>query len=140
MHPYPMKANDVALKIMSLFFIVALSAGNATHAQATPKKTLYGQASFYANKFNGRQTASGEIFSQQKMTCACNALPFGTWIKITNLRNGKTAIVKVNDRLHPRIKRVADLSYTAAKKLGYIGHGLARVKVEVLGKSKREGV
>jgi rare lipoprotein A len=110
------------------------------HAQATSKKTFYGEASFYHNKFNGRQTANGEIFSQSKMTCACNALPFGTWVKITNLRNGKTVIVKVNDRLHPKIRRVTDLSYTAAKKLGYIGHGIARVKVEVLGKIKPVGV
>jgi rare lipoprotein A len=50
-------------------------------------KILYGTASFYANKFNGRKTASGEIFSQQKMTAACNVLPLGTWIRVTNLRN-----------------------------------------------------
>jgi rare lipoprotein A len=140
MHPYPLTVNCFAKKIITLFFTIAFSAGITTHAQAPPKKTLYGQASFYHNKFNGRQTASGEIFSQKKMTCACNALPFGTWIKITNLRNNKTVIVKVNDRLHPRVKRVADLSYTAAKKLGYTGHGLTRVKVEVLGKTKPEGV
>jgi rare lipoprotein A len=132
--------NCFAGKIIFLFFIVAFLQGNTIHAQAAVKRTLYGEASFYANKFNGRQTASGEIFSQKKMTCACNALPFGTWIRITNLRNGKSVIVKVNDRLHPKVKRVTDLSYTAAKQLGYIGHGLARVKVEVLGKTKPVGV
>jgi rare lipoprotein A len=119
--------------ITTLLFSTAL-------AQKSSKKVLYGQASFYHNKFNGRQTASGEIFSQDKMTCACNALPFGTWIKVTNLRNNKAVVVKVNDRLHPKMKRVTDLSRSAAKKLGYIGHGLARVKVEVLGKNKPEGV
>jgi rare lipoprotein A len=139
MHPYPIQAYYFAGKISLFFFAAVLYAGTATHAQAAPKKIFYGEASFYHNKFNGRQTANGEIFSQQKMTCACNALPFGTWIKITNLRNNKTVIVKVNDRLHPRVKRVADLSYTAAKKLGYTGHGVARVKVEVLGKTKPEG-
>ncbi len=139
MNPNPLTRDCLFAKIIIVVFITAFSYGNTVHAQPTSKKTFYGEASFYHNKFNGRQTANGEIFSQSKMTCACNALPFGTWVKITNLRNGKTVIVKVNDRLHPRIRRVTDLSYTAAKKLGYTSHGIARVKVEVLGKSKPEG-
>ena len=100
------------------------------------KIVIYGLASFYADKFNGRETANGEIFSQQKFTCACNMLPFGTWIKLTNVRNGKTVEVKVNDRLHPRMRRIADLSKAAARKLGYTGLGTVRVKVEVIGKRK----
>lgn len=99
----------------------------------TVKRVLYGQASFYSNKFHGRKTASGEIFSQQKFTCACNVLPFGTWIRVTNMRNGKSVVVKVNDRLHPKMKRLADLTRAAAQKIGYISSGLTRVKVEVLG-------
>ena len=70
------------------------------------------------------------------MTAACNVLPMGTWIKVTNLRNGKSVIVKTNDRMHPRMKRVVDLSRMAAQKLGYVGYGLSHVKVEVLGKKK----
>jgi len=100
------------------------------------KRVIYGTASFYANKFNGRKTASGELFSQDKLTCASNMLPLGTWIKITNVRNGKTVIVKVNDRMHPRMRRLVDLSRAAARKLGYTAKGLVRVKVEVLGKKK----
>lgn len=100
------------------------------------KKTFYGQASFYANKFNGRKTANGEIFSQGKMTCACNVLKLGTWIRVTNLRNGKSVVVKVNDRLHPSMKRIVDLSSAAAKQLGYKAHGLTRVRVDVLGMKK----
>lgn len=99
-------------------------------------KILYGTASFYHDKFNGRQTANGEIFSQKRMTAACNILPLGTWVKVTNLRNGKSVIVKTNDRLHPRMKRIVDLSRGAAQKIGYIGYGLTKVKVEVLGKKK----
>ena len=95
-------------------------------------KLIYGTASFYANKFDGRKTANGEIFSQQKFTAACNLLPLGTWIKVTNLRNGRSVIVKINDRLHPRMKRVVDLSRTAAQKLNYLRSGLTKVKVEVL--------
>jgi len=129
--------NCFAKKTCFIVLIISFFCGIDLFAQKTAvKKTLYGEASFYANKFNGRQTASGEIFSQKKMTCACNALPFGTWIRITNLRNNKTVVVKVNDRLHPKVKRVTDLSYAAAKQLGYTGHGVARVKVEVLGKTK----
>ncbi len=109
----------------------------ATTTRSNTKKTFYGQASFYANKFNGRRTASGEIFSQKKMTCACNVLALGTWIKVTNLRNSKFAILKVNDRLHPSMKRIVDLSSAAAKSIGFSpATGLTRVKVEVLGKRK----
>ena len=98
-------------------------------------RVFYGQASFYANKFNGRKTANGEIFSQKKLTCACNVLPLGTWIKVTNLRNKKWVIVKVNDRIHPKMKRIVDLSKAAAEKLGYVSRGLTRVKVELVDKN-----
>ncbi len=98
------------------------------------KKIFYGQASFYASKFHGRKTASGEIFDQKKFTCACNVLPLGTWIKVTNLRNGRTVVVKTNDRLHPKMKRIIDLTRAAATKLGFVSSGLTRVKVEVIGK------
>ena len=99
-------------------------------------RIIYGLASFYHNKFNGRETSSGEIFSQSKFTCACNMLPLGTWVKITNMRNDRSVVVKVNDRLHPRMKRIADLSKIAAQKLGYLGWGITRVKVEVYGKTR----
>jgi rare lipoprotein A len=102
------------------------------------KGTYYGTASFYAEKFNGRQTANGETYDGKKYTAACNVLPLGTWIRVTNIRNKKTVIVKVNDRLHPKMKRIVDLSRVAAEKLGYIGRGLTQVKVEVLGKRKPE--
>ena len=72
------------------------------------------------------------------MTAACNVLPLGTWIKVTNLQNGKSVVVKTNDRLHSKMKRVIDLSKTAAEKLNYVKSGLTRVKVEVLGKKKPE--
>jgi rare lipoprotein A len=101
---------------------------------AKTKKVLYGQASFYSNKFQGRKTANGEIFDQKKLTCACNVLPLGTYIKVTNLRNGRTVVVKTNDRLHPRMKRIVDLTKAAATKLGFVSSGLTRVKVEVIGK------
>jgi rare lipoprotein A len=98
-------------------------------------KIQYGTASFYSDKFEGRQTANGEIFTQKGMTCAHNSLPLGTWVKVTNLSNKRSVILKVTDRLHPKNPRLVDLSKSAAKKLGYTGHGLTKVKVEVLGKT-----
>jgi len=99
-------------------------------------KTLYGVASYYADKFNGRETANGEIYDSKKLTAACNVLPLGTWIRVTNLSNNRFVIVKTNDRLHARMTRIVDLSRVAAEKLGYIGKGLTKVKVEVLAKNK----
>lgn len=116
-------------------FILLFGCMNLAAAQGkSGKRVLYGQASYYANKFVGRKTASGEIFSQTKFTAACNTLPLGTWIKVTNMRNGQWAIVKINDRLHPKMGRIVDLTRAAAEKLGYVAAGLTRVKVEVLGK------
>ena len=126
--------------IVVMFFIFPVSThaqSRTTEKEVKPKKitrVFYGQASFYANKFNGRKTANGEIFDQKKLTCACNVLPLGTWIKVTNLRNGRSVIVKVNDRIHPKMKRIVDLSRSAAQKLGYVSSGLTRVKVELVDK------
>lgn len=95
-------------------------------------KILYGLASFYAQKFHGRQTANGEIFSHQKLTAACNVLPLGTWIQVTNLKNGKIIVVRTNDRLHPNTRRIIDLTHFGAEKLGFVKNGLTRVKIEIL--------
>jgi rare lipoprotein A len=114
----------------------AIAQDTLRKASASPKKIFYGQASFYAGKFHGRKTASGEIFNKEKMTCACNVVRLGTWLRVTNLGNGKSVVVKVNDRIHPRMRRLVDLSSAAARKLGYTKNGLARVKVEVLGRKK----
>jgi len=97
---------------------------------------LYGTASYYADKFIGRPTATGATYSHLKLTAACNRLPLGTWIRVTNLRNNKTVVVEVNDRLHPKNKRVVDMSRIAAEQLGYTGRGLTQVKVEVLARAK----
>ena len=101
---------------------------------------LYGTASYYADKFNGRKTANGAIYSHAKMTAACNVLPLGTWIRVTNLRNKKSVVVQVNDRLHPKNKRIVDMSRSAATKLGYISRGLTQVTVEVLSAKKAKNL
>jgi rare lipoprotein A len=124
-----------------LFVVLVFTTGkaqdqtkNAPVKSPSKPKIQYGVASFYSDKFNGRKTSNGEIFSQKKLTAAHNSLPLGTYVRVTNLRNKRTVIVKINDRLHHRNKRVIDLSRAAATKLGYIKSGLTRVKIEVLGK------
>ncbi|MGZ5134743.1 MAG: septal ring lytic transglycosylase RlpA family protein, partial [Flavitalea sp.] len=72
-------------------------------------KVQYGIASYYHNKFQNRLTASGEKFDQQKMTAAHNGLPLNTWIRVTNLSNQRSVIVRVNDRLHRKNTRLVDL-------------------------------
>ena len=126
------------LAITLLFIGVNLVATDTTKTVASKPKIIYGTASFYANSFNGKKTANGETFSQKKMTAACNVLPLGTWIRVTNRRNGRSVLVRTNDRLHARMKRVVDLSRSAAEKWNYVKSGLTQVKVEVLGKKKPE--
>lgn len=99
-------------------------------------KVQYGIASYYANKFEGRKTYTDEIFSQEKLTGASNTLPMHTWVRVTNLRNHRSVIVQINDKMHPRNRRLIDLSRAAAARLGYAGRGLTRVRVDVLGKKK----
>ena len=102
------------------------------HNKTPVSRVETGIASYYHSKFNGRRTASGEVYDEKKMTAAHNRLPMGTRIKVTNLRNKRRVIVRVNDRLHHRNTRLVDLSKAAAATLGYVARGLAKVKVEVL--------
>jgi rare lipoprotein A len=111
-----------------------IGAGGGERKESKNSRTLYGTASYYADKFNGRETANGEVYDSKKMTAACNVLPLGTWIRVTNLSNQRSVVVKTNDRLHARMTRIVDLSRIAAEKLGYIGQGLTKVRVEVLEK------
>ncbi len=98
------------------------------------KKKFYGTASYYAAKFQGRKTASGQLFDHAKLTAACNVLPIGTWVKVTNLKNKKSVKVRINDRLHPKMTRIVDLTSKAAEEIGMLKAGLARVEVEVVKK------
>ena len=109
-----------------------------TTANKEPKDIVvkYGIASYYAKKFEGRKTFTDKIYNSNLLTAACNVLPMGTWVKVTNLKNGKTVVVEINDHLAKWNKRLIDLTYRAAKDLGYIGSGITKVKVEVLGELK----
>ena len=94
--------------------------------------TQEGIASIYAQKFEGRTTASGESYSFRKATCAHLNLPFGALVKVTNLTNNQSIIVRVNDRGPFVPDRIIDLSRSAAEKLGFPSSGIAKVKIEVV--------
>jgi rare lipoprotein A len=92
-----------------------------------------GVASYYADAYHGRPTASGEKFDMHKMTAAHRTLPFGTLVRVTRADTGQSVTVRVNDR-GPFVQgRVIDLSYAAARKLGMLKSGLAEVRLDVLG-------
>lgn len=91
-----------------------------------------GVASWYGRKFHGRRTSSGETYDMYRMSAAHRALPLPTYVRVTNLENGRSAVVRVNDRGPFVDDRLIDLSYAAATRLGVVGHGTARVRVRAL--------
>lgn len=97
----------------------------------SPAETVYesGVASFYGRKFQGRRTASGERFDMNDLTAAHRELPFGTRVRVINMENGRSIVVRVNDRGPFVDGRVIDVSRRAAGELGFIHHGLARVQL-----------
>ena len=117
--PKFLKMNHFFLGIM----LIGLISGSNTEVYQT------GTASFYANKFEGRKTASGEIFRQDSLTAAHKSLPFGTMLKVTNISNDSVVIVKVNDRIG-NSSRVIDLSLKAAQQLNFVNKGLTKVTLE----------
>jgi len=98
-------------------------------------KAIRGTASYYSKKFEGRKTATGAIFRHSKMTAASNHFKLNTLVRVTNLRNNKSVIVLINDRMHNKMKkkgRVVDLTKTAAIELDFVKSGLTKVVVQPL--------
>lgn len=96
-------------------------------------KVMTGIASFYSKNLDGTRTATGEYYRNSKLTAASNNYKLNTWVKVTNLSNDKFVIVRINDRMHPRMAkkgRVVDLSRVAAAELDFMKKGLTRVRVE----------
>lgn len=91
-----------------------------------------GTASHYANSFNGRRTACGETFSNDSLTAAHKSLPFGTIVKVTNLKNDSIILLRINDRMPQSNRRAIDVTLNAAKKLNFVREGLATVTIEVI--------
>ena len=108
-------------------------AGCAGHREVVrPSSESVGVASYYGKKFHGRKTASGEQFDMNAMTAAHRTLPFGTKVRVTNLENGNRVVLRINDRGPVSEQRIIDVSYGAAKELGFVTQGLTRVRIEVL--------
>jgi rare lipoprotein A len=95
-------------------------------------QTIEGIASFYSTEFHGRKTANGETFDMYKMTAAHRTFPFNTKLRVTNLENKRSIIVRVNDRGPFKMHRIIDLSYAAAAQLSMLSTGTAKVRLEVL--------
>lgn len=95
-----------------------------------------GKASWYGPGFHGRRSASGERFNMYSMTAAHPSLPLQSWVLVRNVRNNKTALVKVTDRGPYRSKRIIDVSYAAAKQLGFVRNGTAQIELRRLSRSE----
>ena len=127
---------SLAIAILAL---VTVGCATTTRRPAAPDSAgpepgtrIDGLASWYGQQHQGRATASGEAFDMNKLTAAHRTLPFGTRLRVTNVENGKSVVVRVNDRGPHVPGRVLDLSLRAAKALGMVGEGVARVEVVVL--------
>lgn len=127
-----MRAYPIVLVLTVVMMTVVAGCGSGPGPNSGADSSEEGVASYYGSKFQGRPTASGEIYDQTALTAAHPKLPFGTLILVTNLSNGKKLELRVNDR-GPFVEgRILDVSYRAAEELGFVREGLARVRVEVL--------
>jgi len=132
--------------LLIFFFLVTACARRVVYERRTPppeeetkiekrewREVQQGIASWYGADFHGKQTSSGEVYDMYQLTCAHNTLPLGTMVMVTNLENGRSVELKVNDR-GPFVKgRIIDVSYAAARMLGMHEQGTAAVRVEVIG-------
>ena len=115
-------------------FLLLVFALSSCHRKTVPSSqevsgTETGMASFYSESYNGKKTANGEIYNSSEYTAAHKKLPFNTRVKVTNLSNGKTVKVRINDRGPFVAGRIIDLTRKAAKKIDMIGAGVAKVKI-----------
>ena len=132
------RGDALASLIVAVAFAAALLAVPApeTHvpsqADEAPMWTQNGKVSWYGPGFHGRQTANGEIFDTNEMTMAHRSLAFGSKVRVTNLDNGRSIVVRVNDRGPYVGGRIADLSHAAASRLGFVEDGVVRARIELI--------
>lgn len=130
----PTSRPRLALAILALGLVSFVSSGCSMNRYDRPEPGTVqrGIASWYGEPFHGRATASGEIYDMHLMTAAHRDLPLGTTVEVTNLDNGRRVRLRVNDR-GPFVRgRILDVSYAAAKKLGMVGPGTARIELRVV--------
>lgn len=120
----------IKLFVCVLLLLVASCRKKTVPNESADVKTQTGMASFYADKFIGRLTASGEKYDAKKLTAAHKTLPFGTIVQVTNLRNNKTVTVRINDRGPFVAGRIIDLSKAAAEAIDMVRMGVVSVKIQ----------
>lgn len=121
----------IEIVILAIFIFTGCEPRYFIRKPASPGDTYYLQATYYGDAFNGKKTASGEIFDKNNMTCAAHGIPFGTMLLIENKDNGKSVIVKVTDRPG---RNIIDLSEAAFKKISELEKGIIDIKIKVVDK------
>ena len=126
----------LASLLATLCLVATMAAGPVTQGssskEVTPKPYQVGRASWYGKQFHGRSTASGEPYDMFQFTAAHRQLPLGTWVRVTNLRNGHSITVRVNDRGPYVGNRIIDLSYGAAQMLELRARGTEKVRLDIV--------
>ncbi|NCI45938.1 septal ring lytic transglycosylase RlpA family protein [Sediminibacterium soli] len=134
--PPTQRGDSIVINLDSLRIKDSLHTADSMGRAVPPAAGLRtGTASFYSAKFDGRKTSTGEVFRNNGMTAASNDFDLRTWVRVTNLNNNRSVVVKINDRMHKKMQqkgRVVDLSRNAARQLGFLNAGLAKVKVEIV--------
>ena len=110
---------------------VISTSGQKSHKKQQSQPYQVGTASWYGDYFQGKPTASGEPFDMRDFTAAHPSLPLGTFVRVTNLRNGKVVVVRINDRGPVVDGRIIDVSYNAARALGFKERGLQKVRLDI---------
>lgn len=129
-------------RLTTVFMLAATLSGITRMHAAGSRKTVRsndsivsvrtGIASFYAGRFQGKHTSSGEVLDNNAYTCAHPYLPYGTYVRVTNIRNNKSVVVRVTDRFRPSGNHLIDITRCAARDIDIIAHGRAQVRLEVL--------
>ncbi len=120
------------LSVLACLSLAGASCATTRPAIGAGSRPQVGLASYYSTSHQGRRTASGEPFDMHELTAAHRTLPFGTRVRVTNLENGRAVVVRITDRGPWKKKRVIDVSYAAARRLGMIGSGTARVRLDLV--------
>jgi rare lipoprotein A len=132
----PLFITWAAIRWVPLMFLIApaMEAPLVAHRSdpVKPMKVWVGNASWYGPEFDGRKTANGEHFNSESLTAAHPSLPFGSWVRIVNTRNGKFEVVRINDRGPYQEGREIDVSYRVARKIGLIHSGVSQVRLELM--------
>jgi rare lipoprotein A len=121
--------------LILLFIFTGCATARTTPAPRHGAFEQTGEASWYGRQHHGKRTASGEVYDMHQLTAAHRTLPLGTRVLVTNLDNGRTVEVRINDRGPFVARRVLDLSYAAARRLGAVGDGVIPVGLKVLADS-----